>query len=44
MFNTFHMRYAQYLPGKKGLTGYLWEGSFLCQKNGERVSRLSILE
>jgi putative transposase len=29
MFNTVHMRYAQYFHGKKGLKGHLWKGRFL---------------
>jgi putative transposase len=28
-FNTAHMRYSQYVHGKKGLTGHLWRGRFL---------------
>jgi len=28
-FNTLHMRYAQHIHGKKGLTGHLWKGRFL---------------
>ena len=28
-FNALHMRYAQYVHGKKGVTGHLWKGRFL---------------
>jgi len=27
-FNTLHMKYAQYVNGKKGVTGHLWKGRF----------------
>ena len=28
VFNTLHMRYAQYINKRKGVTGHLWQGRF----------------